>query len=375
MMAGKQIGRVYMTEKDEVQCPICKNYYKSIAGQHLRAKHNMTMKEFTDKYPLYQYMGMATLKKHRKAGLKNKLFFSKEFLKQQGNKLGNKWTKEQKERKQRTNKAYLEGGYNHGKKTSAPYGDRRIEKICKECEKEFIITKYILKKNNTRFCSQSCAAKYRMKTDVGWKEYLAKKRGVNLERIKKNCPICNKEFTTSHSENLKYCSKECWFKSDYNTSGIRLQTRTGKKVKCTWCDKSTYKIKSHIKKHKHHFCSINCKSNWENSLDGKKYIKNKKNKYWKKYRKGLVPKHKGHMPSIEEKKLISLRFKGKKKTKEHIAKIVKTKKRLYAEGKIKPWNKGITHTLETRRKISETRKRRFKEGKIISWNKGIGDEK
>jgi len=37
-------------------------------------------------------------------------------------------------------------------------------------------------------------------------------------------------------------------------------------------------------------------------------------------------------------------------------KVMKTKKRLYAEGKIIPWNKGIPCTEETRRKISETLK-------------------
>lgn len=370
-MPGKQLGRVYVKDVDEVQCPICKNWYKSIAGQHLRVKHNMTIEEFKEEYPLYQYMSMDLLKKHSEIAIKNKIFLSKEFLKQQGKRGGHKWTKEQKERKQRRNKSYLEEGYNYGKKTSAPYGDRRIEKICKQCKKEFIITKYILEKNNTRFCSNSCAAKYRMKTDLGWKEYLAKKRGANLERIKKFCPICNKEFTTSHSVNSKYCSKECWLKSDYNSSGSRPTRRTGKKVKCTGCGELTYKIKTHIKKYDHHFCSIKCKSKWKNSKKGKKFIKNKQNEYWKKYRKGLVPKHKGRIISEEERKKISLRFKGKKKSREHIEKVRQTKKRLYAEGKLIPWNKGKKHSKETKRKISETRKKRIKEGKIIPWNKGI----
>lgn len=45
-------------------------------------------------------------------------------------------------------------------------------------------------------------------------------------------------------------------------------------------------------------------------------------------------------------------------------KISKTKKRLYAEGKIKVWNKGKHHTKETIRKISLAKKGQ------TSWNKG-----
>ena len=75
-MPGKQLGRVYVKDVDEVQCPICKNWYKSIAGQHLRIKHNMTIEEFKEEYPLYQYMSMDLLKKHSEIAIKNKISLS-----------------------------------------------------------------------------------------------------------------------------------------------------------------------------------------------------------------------------------------------------------------------------------------------------------
>ena len=100
-----------------------------------------------------------------------------------------------------------------------------------------------------------------------------------------------------------------------------------------------------------------------------------------KFKKGYIPWNKGKIGlyncSEETKRKLSLINKGKAKPK-----VSKTMKRLFKEGKLKPWNKGLTKenderinimsnklngrkcTEETRRKRSKTMKRLFKEGKL-----------
>jgi DNA mismatch endonuclease (patch repair protein) len=46
---------------------------------------------------------------------------------------------------------------------------------------------------------------------------------------------------------------------------------------------------------------------------------------------------------------------GKPLSEAHKIKISKTRKRLYKEGKIVPWNRGITHTEQTKQKLRELR--------------------
>ena len=84
-------------------------------------------------------------------------------------------------------------------------------------------------------------------------------------------------------------------------------------------------------------------------------------------RKRIAEKQKGRKLSKETKRKISEANKGntswmKGLTKEDlrvkriIEKSVETKKQLYKEGKLKPWNLGIPHSEETKRKIGARRK-------------------
>lgn len=84
-------------------------------------------------------------------------------------------------------------------------------------------------------------------------------------------------------------------------------------------------------------------------------------------RKKLSEINKGHTLSEEGKKKISLANKGKmpwnkgltksdSRILKYIQKSSETQRRLYGEGKLKPWNLGKPHTEETKRKISQKRK-------------------
>ena len=72
------------------------------------------------------------------------------------------------------------------------------------------------------------------------------------------CLGCGKIVKLRRPKNkTKYCSVECYRKSKHP------QRKNGKVIKCEWCGKEIYKPKSSIKKHKHHFCSLECANKWQ----------------------------------------------------------------------------------------------------------------
>ncbi len=71
------------------------------------------------------------------------------------------------------------------------------------------------------------------------------------------CFGCGKKVTERRpSNNLKYCSLECYRDSD------RPQRKSGKTIKCEMCGKKKYKPKSQLKR-KNHFCSIACANKYQ----------------------------------------------------------------------------------------------------------------
>ena len=67
--------------------------------------------------------------------------------------------------------------------------------------------------------------------------------------MKKQCPICGKDFEDLKHPNKKYCSLQC--------SGIAQ--RKGKTLNCAYCGKLFYKAPSLIKDNKQVFCSNECR--------------------------------------------------------------------------------------------------------------------
>lgn len=108
---------------------------------------------------------------------------------------------------------------------------------CKECGKEFYVTKYRLKKEKTKYCSHECHVA-NLKNKTNYSTF--------------NCKICNVLFTvpTSHLKKEtkeKACSKEC---------GIKLKQRNARvDLICLNCNCSFNVIKS---KKESKFCSQKC---------------------------------------------------------------------------------------------------------------------
>lgn len=74
--------------------------------------------------------------------------------------------------------------------------------------------------------------------------------------------------------------------------------------------------------------------------------------------------------SEETKKKISESHKGIRPSKKTLKKMSLSRKRLFAEGKMVPWNIGIPRKEEFKLKQSETMKRLYREGIIQNYNKG-----
>lgn len=139
------------------------------------------------------------------------------------------------------------------------------------------------------------------------------------------CDYCGEEVYRN-SNMLKtykrhFCSNKCYYKW---RKGKYFQIKTGKIVKCENCGKEIWRRHYRLKNYKHHFCSRECHHIWE---------RDKPN------------------PKLSE-----------------------TLKRLYREGKIKPWNRGKKHpqfsgknnpmygkyhTEDTKRKMSLAKKGKY----------------
>ena len=90
-------------------------------------------------------------------------------------------------------------------------------KICKFCGKDFLEDR---NHHHIKFCSNSCAVKNNWKLGKYTKE-IQKKMGINVgiarkgkirvNRIKKICPMCKKEFShvPNYARQVTFCSQKC----------------------------------------------------------------------------------------------------------------------------------------------------------------------
>ena len=121
-------------------------------------------------------------------------------------------------------------------------------KKCEICEKEFYAKPSDIKRGGGKYCSPECYHK-------------SKKTGSWI-----NCEYCGKKFYTTkraitRSDAGKYCSWEC-FKKAKNSNPNKV------KVKCDYCGKEIYRWRRSIKREEHHFCSQECKSNYQKGKTG-----------------------------------------------------------------------------------------------------------
>ena len=207
---------------------------------------------------------------------------------------------------------------------------------CHKCEKEFEVRERekLFPKKEKYFCSRSCAnsrdwkgkfkdsnkkrsltLKKRVKEKGKWGSILYNNRKYFFKkRIKKICPICNKEFEIPlYLKNRIYCSKECFKKDspikyrkwDGGKGGYRHNSGRGKRgtlngiyyqsswelAYLTWC----FDKKVEIQRYEGHFEYINSKGEIKRYFPDfylPKYdliveVKGPQDKEWENKKKGL----------------------------------------------------------------------------------------
>jgi very-short-patch-repair endonuclease len=142
-----------------------------------------------------------------------------------------------------------------------------LNKVCEFCGKEYHVPNYKL--NTSKFCSLECYENFR------------KNKVITL-----NCDFCNKEFTNIKSQVDKYqnhfCSKEC--KANYESIVRKEENKEWgySKIECVCetCKTIIYRTPYEINRCKNNvFCSIECKDLWMKNIfpyteEGKEHYKN-----------------------------------------------------------------------------------------------------
>jgi predicted nucleic acid-binding Zn ribbon protein len=121
---------------------------------------------------------------------------------------------------------------------------------CKKCNTDFIVSKGLinycsLKCRNTKVVSEETKLKISNSAKKSEK-VLKANRLTNLsnikQRIKRHCEVCSKEMLLLPSKDKRFCSVDCYLKSDYlkSNGGVRKGSGVGKSgwYKNYWCDSS-----------------------------------------------------------------------------------------------------------------------------------------
>jgi len=136
---------------------------------------------------------------------------------------------------------------------------KRIKKICPICEKEFWVQK--IRENTAHYCSYACMAE-------DYKKRLKGKGSPCYNSIKVKCDYCGKEFlripARIKKHKYQFCNRVCQGKwaSLHRIGENSPHYQGGKKeVKCAWCGK--VKRVFPCRKYEKHFCNRKCYAKWQ----------------------------------------------------------------------------------------------------------------
>lgn len=132
-------------------------------------------------------------------------------------------------------------------------GRERVTVQCSYCKKELSVQPNRVKRSKNIFCNVECKGNY-------MKEHSKKENNSNYKAVTVKCDCCGKDITKPPSlvKEHNFCNREC----------MANYMKTGKTVKCYICGKDFYKIKSQAERSEKHFCSENCKHEYQKGLVG-----------------------------------------------------------------------------------------------------------
>ncbi len=90
-----------------------------------------------------------------------------------------------------------------------------------------------------------------------------------IGKVAFNCDICGNEFyrLASKTGEKKFCTRECYLVSKRMQKGELHPLYQRTEVSCLTCGNSTNKSTYKLNRSNKHFCSIECKRNWNEKID------------------------------------------------------------------------------------------------------------
>lgn len=115
-----------------------------------------------------------------------------------------------------------------------------------------------------------CGVDFKRAKRTGTYCSLACQKAAAPAKVIGTCPQCNKEFIFRQSWPRKYCSLTC------SALSYSIDRADKVNVVCAQCAKPMQRIRSRLAMYQHHFCSRNCKSQYQ--IEHRKGIPNIKNR-------------------------------------------------------------------------------------------------
>jgi G:T-mismatch repair DNA endonuclease (very short patch repair protein) len=128
---------------------------------------------------------------------------------------------------------------------------------CTFCGADLI--KKTKRKTGNYFCNIECRGNW-MKTLKPW----------NFKgKVATTCDICGKEFFRLESKTKpnKYCSRDCYMEAKRRQTGELHPLYERTDITCEICGNVVGKNSSRFNRANHHFCSIECKRQWNDKID------------------------------------------------------------------------------------------------------------
>lgn len=165
-------------------------------------------------------------------------------------------------------------------------------KVCKNCGKEFYSHNH---QKDKLFCSRKCNISHKQnnpKLHNKTCNFCGKSFNVDHRQINKNycstecrnlsryknpkflCLECGKEFIFNQNKNKKFCSYSC-----FRTFSDKHSTK--KELSCVNCGKIFLRNPGEIKKAKRHFCSVDCRYDYNKGKNHYEWKENLHDKHYK----------------------------------------------------------------------------------------------